>query len=338
MKMMNNSRINPCAVVIGACLFLVLSCSYNTPSQAQGGAAAPSASPGPSSSAAMGPGDYDRTIMSGGMERFYNVHVPSSYVSSRPTPVVLNFHGAGGNPQTQRTISRMNQSSERDGFIVVYPRGTGARGRLINPHGYTWNAGSCCGWAMKNGIDDVGFTRDLLSDLERQVNVDRNRVFATGISNGAMMCFRLACELSNRIAAIAPISGPMGMTSCASSRPVSVIYFHGREDKIAPFAGGRGILPGGGEYQSVDQTIAFWRQHDGITGSPREVKRGEATGYYYGPGANGSEVALWVIQGGGHTWPGGQFGVLGERALGKMTQSISANELMWEFFQKHPMR
>jgi polyhydroxybutyrate depolymerase len=314
-----------CAVLLGVVLLM------NSPASEKG------------RSIILGPGDYNRTIMSGGMERFYNVHVPASYVSSTPTPVVLNFHGGGGNSETQRTISRMNQASERYGFIVVYPQGTGPKWRLINPHGYTWNAGNCGVWAVKHGIDDVGYTRDLLNDLERQVNVDKNRVFATGISNGAMMCFRLACELSDRIAAIAPISGTMAVTvtGCAPSRPVSVIYFHGTADKFAPFAGGRGRWFLGQRniiYQSVDQTIAFWRQQDGITGPPREVRRGEATGYYYGPGANGSEVALWVIKGGGHTWPGGQFGVLGEKVLGRITHAISANDLMWEFFQKHPMR
>ena len=203
MKVMDYPWINLWPVIC-LCLFFGVLLLMKSPASGQGG------------SFPLRPGDYDRTVMSGGMKRFYNVHVPSSYVSSQPTPVVLNFHGGGGNPGTQRTISRMNQASERDGFIVVYPQGTGARWRLINPHGYTWNAGSCCGWAMKNGIDDVGFTRDLLSDLERQVNVDRDRVFATGISNGAMMCFRLACELSDRIAAIAPISGTMVVTGCAT--------------------------------------------------------------------------------------------------------------------------
>jgi polyhydroxybutyrate depolymerase len=326
MKVIDCFRIN-LSLVVCLCLVLGVVLLIQSSALAQG------------RSFTLGPGDYNRTITSGGMERFYNVHVPGSYTPSKPTPVVLNFHGGGGNPESQRTISRMNQTSERYGFIVVYPQGTGAKMRLINPHGYTWNAGSCCGWAMKNGIDDVGFTNALLDDLERQFNVDQNRVFATGISNGAMMCFRLACQLSNRIAAIAPIAGTMGMTGCSPSRPVSVIYFQGSEDKFVPFGGGRGprSLPGE-HFQSVDQTIAFWRQQDNISGSPREVRRGQATGYYYGPGANGSEVALWVIKGGGHTWPGGQFGFLGRRVLGEMTHDISANDLMWEFFQKHPRR
>jgi polyhydroxybutyrate depolymerase len=294
---------------------------------------------GEAGSFTLGPGNYDRSLMSGGMERHYAVHVPGSYNPGRPTPVILNFHGGGGNPKSERTISMMDQASDRYGFIVVYPQGTGAKFRLINPHGYTWNAGTCCGWAMKHHIDDVGYTKAVLDDLESRFNVDKKRVFATGISNGAMMCFRLACELSNRIAAIAPIAGTMGVSSCHPSRPVSVIYFHGTADKFVPFGGGKGPRSLPGEFfESVDKTIAFWRQQDKITASPRVVKRGQATGYYYGPGADGAEVALWVIQGGGHTWPGGQFGFLGRRILGEMTHEISANDLMWEFFQRHPLK
>ncbi len=308
-------------LVIGVVLLLQTSAS------AQGG------------SFALGPGNYDRTINFGGMERSYVVHVPGSYTASRATPVILNFHGGGGNPNSERTISMMDQASERYGFIVVYPQGTGAKGRLINPHGYTWNAGTCCGWAMENGIDDVGFTNAMLDALEQQFSIDKRRVFATGISNGAMMCYRLACELSNRIAAIAPISGTMGVTSCNPVRPVSVIHFHGTADMFAPYAGGRGprSLPGE-SFQSVDQTIAFWLKRDKISGPPRTVARGQAIGSYYGPGAEGTEVALWTIQGGGHTWPGGRFGILGKRFLGELTQDISANDLMWEFFQRHPLK
>jgi polyhydroxybutyrate depolymerase len=287
----------------------------------------------------LGAGDYDRSLRVGGMERVYAVHVPRSYDPSRPTLVILNFHGGGGNPKSQRTISLMDQASERYGFIVVYPQGTGAKGRLINPQGYTWNAGTCCGWAMEHRIDDVGYTNALLDDLEKQFNVDKKRVFATGISNGAMICYRLACELSNRIAAIAPVAGPMGLTGCNPPRPVSVIHFHGLADKFAPYTGGKGPRSLPGEFfQSVDQSIAFWLKRDNLSGPPRVVKRGQASGSYYGPGANGAEVAVWSIQGGGHTWPGGRFGFLGKAVLGELTQDISANDLMWEFFQRHPMQ
>ena len=284
------------------------------------------------------PGDQEFSLMSGGMERHYVVHVPYSYNPGMPSPVILNFHGGGGNPKTQSTISMMNEASDRHGFIVVYPEGTGAKFRLFNAKGYSWNAGSCCGWAMKHGVDDVGYTYALLNDLERRFNVDKRRIFATGISNGAMMCHRLACEMSDRIAAIAPIAGSMGVSGYPS-RPVSVIYFQGTADKFMPIGGGKGPRSLRGEYfESMDQSVSFWLNRDGIAGPPRVVQRGDSTGYYYGPGAHGAEVAKWVIQEGGHTWPGGRFGVLGERFFGKITHDISANELMWKFFQQHPLQ
>jgi polyhydroxybutyrate depolymerase len=285
------------------------------------------------------PGDYDFTIRVGELERYYSVHVPPSYDPNRPTPVILNFHGGGGNPKSQRTITMMDQASDRFGFLVVYPQGTGAKFRLINPKGYTWNAGTCCGWAMKHGIDDVGYVRNMLDDLAGQFNIDKKRVYATGISNGAMMCYRLACELSDRIAAIAPVAGPMGLTNCNPARPVSVMQFHGTADQFAPYDGGRGPRSLPGEFfESVDQSIGFWLKRDNIGGQPRIVKRGKATGYYYGPGADGSEVVLWSIAEGGHTWPGGRFGFLGKRILGELNTDISANDLMWEFFQRHPLK
>ena len=104
----------------------------------------------------------------------------------------------------------------------------------------TWNGGNCCGYAQWNKVDDVGFTRALLDDLAKVVNVDAKRVFATGISNGGIMCYRLASELSDRIAAIAPVAGTMGTKTCNPKRPVSVMHFHGTDDKFLPFKGGIG--------------------------------------------------------------------------------------------------
>lgn len=285
----------------------------------------------------LGPGDYERKIVVGDMKRCYAFHVPPSYDKSRLTPVVLNFHGGGGKPKTQRHASMMNRTSDRGGFIVVYPQGTN---RALKLHkGYTWNAGTCCGWAQENKIDDVAYTVALLDDLGKVLCVDRKRVYATGISNGAMMCYRLACELSERIAAIAPVSGPMQMPKCNPKRPVSVMHFHGTKDAFAPFAGGKGprSLPGQ-FFTSVDETLRFWLRFDKLDQEkPKIIKRGTAIGEYYGPGKDGAEVVLWKLVGGGHTWPGGQFGFLKKGVLGQMNMDISASDLMWEFFQKHAL-
>ncbi|GAG34507.1 unnamed protein product, partial [marine sediment metagenome] len=166
--------------------------------------------------------------------------------------------------------------------------------------------------------------------------------FATGMSNGAIMAYRLASELSDRIAAIAPVGGPMGTETCNPKRPVSVMHFHGTDDESAPFDGGKGRGPSGTDFYSVDHSIQAWIKANGckrepvVTKLPDKAIDGTAiTRKTYGSGKDEAEVVLIEVEGGGHTWPGQQPRV---RFLGKSTKNISANDLMWEFFQKHPMK
>lgn len=284
-----------------------------------------------------GPGDHERTLLVGKKKRYYSIHVPPSYDKSRPTPVVLNFHGGGGNSKLQRNASQMDSVSDRKGFITVYPQGTNKKFKLYA--GYTWNAGTCCGWAKKNNIDDVAYTAALLDDLSKILNVDGKRVYATGVSNGAMMCYRLACELSDRIAAIAPVSGPMQMLQCKPKRPVPIIHFHGTKDEFVPMAGGKGPRSFRGQFfSSVKDTLQIWLRINGLDREkPKIIRKGDAIVERYGPTKNGMEVVLWKLEGAGHTWPGGKFGLIGEKTLGKMNTDINASEIMWEFFQKHPL-
>jgi polyhydroxybutyrate depolymerase len=283
-----------------------------------------------------GSGLYTRTISVDGLERYYSFYLPRLYNGKSPMPVVLNFHGGGGNSKTQRHISRMDETADRHGLIVVYPQGTNKESLMRN--GYTWNAGSCCGWAQEHGVDDVKFTRMMLDSLEKELAIDPRRIYATGISNGAMMCYRLACEMADRIAAIAPISGPMGMGGCAPARPVSILHFHGTDDQFAPFGGGVGSrsLPGQ-KFESVKNTISFWQKTLGLQNvTPRTQQLNPSvTEEEYR--SDKAELILCTLQGGGHTWPGGQFGFLGKRVLGKMEMTISASEKMWDFFQRHSL-
>jgi polyhydroxybutyrate depolymerase len=249
----------------------------------------------------------------------------------------LAFHAAETNASRLLCSCGLNEKADKEGFIAVYPNGTGRRQQRL-----TWNAGNCCGSASRNHVDDVGFTRALLDDLARVANVDAKRVFATGISNGAMLCYRLAAELSDRIAAIAPVSGAMGTETCHPQRPVPVMHFHGTDDAVLPIGGGigpqflaTGVLP------SVAQSIHLWATADGCPEEPVVVdmpnKADDGTTvqrWKYGPGKDGAEVVLFVIRGGGHTWPGREPRV---KFVGTSTRNISANDLMWEFFQRHPM-
>ena len=275
----------------------------------------------------FGPGDHTLSLAVGGLQRSAIVHIPPQYDRTVPMPVILAFHGGGANADTMVRFSGLNEKADEAGFIAVYPNGTGRLQRML-----TFNGGNCCGQAAANGVDDVEFTRRLLDDVANACTID---------SNGGIMAYRLASELSDRIAAIAPVGGPMGTKTCNPTRPVSVIHFHGTDDAFAPFQGGRGKGLSGTDFYSVPDSIAAWVEADGCAPTPVTIRLPDTaddgttvTRTTYGQGKDGAEVVLIVIEGGGHTWPGREPRLA---ALGKSTRDISANDLMWEFFQRHPL-
>jgi polyhydroxybutyrate depolymerase len=285
-------------------------------------------------------GDQVRSVTVGKLLRRYRLYVPKAYNAERPTPVVVVFHGGGGNPESMVRLTGMNAKADTAGFIVVYPYGSGR-----DPErGLTFNGGGCCAYAMLQGIDDVAFTRALLDDLATVANVDTNRVYATGLSNGGIMSYFVASELSDRIAAIAPVGGPMMLEASRATRPVSVMHFHGTADEFAPIGGGFGKGPLGSsrgvtEFRSVDHAIKNWVKANGCTPAPSTVLLPDkaddgmrVTRKTWGGCKQNTEVVLIEIEGGGHTWPG----MPPPATLGRSTMDISANDLMWEFFQRHP--
>lgn len=287
-------------------------------------------------------GDHLRVVKAGEVERRYRVHVPKLYKPDKPSPAILAFHGGGGNPESMIELSGLNQKSEEAGFIVVYPYGSG----LEADRGLTFNGGGCCGYAKAQDIDDIGFVNALLDDLQEAAKIDTNRIYATGISNGGIMCYFVASELSERIAAIAPVGGPMMTKTCQPKKPVSVIHFHGTSDELAPFDGGKGKGSPGvpaflrPEFNSVDHSIQNWVKANGCDREPTfealpdKAQDGmRVTRKVWGNGKNSSEVVLIAIENGGHTWPGRE--PISE-ILGRATMDVSANDLMWEFFNKHP--
>ena len=291
----------------------------------------------PANSAPLRPGDHTRTVQVDGRERQYLVHVPAKYDPEIPMPVVLAFHGGGANADNMVFFSGLSEKADEAGFIVVYPNGTGRLQRML-----TFNAGNCCGFAAASNVDDVAFTRCLLDDLESVANVDRRRVYATGMSNGAMMAYRVASELSDRIAAIAPVAGPMGTSECHPARPVSVMHFHGDADEFAPFTGGKGRGPSGTDFYSVQHSIDTWVAVNGCRATPtttplpdREDDGTVVRKVCYDSGEEGAEVVIVVIERGGHTWPGREPRM---QSLGVSTRDVSANDMMWEFFEQHPMK
>lgn len=250
--------------------------------------------------------------------RQFAVHTPPNYDPARRTPVVLNFHGLTSNGWQQNLLSKMKAKSDKEGFIVVHPQGIGLP--------TSWNAGTCCPGSTTLGVDDVGFVRKMLDELEKRLCVDRRRIYATGMSNGGFLSHRLACELSTRLAAIAPVAGSLVYKKCNPARPVPVIAFHGTKDSIVPIGGSK--ISGAIAFKD---SIGFWVKRNGCNPKPTTFyKKGDTTCEQFKGCRQGADVIGCISQGAGHTWPGGT-----PIPAGKTSTSISATDQMWLFFQRH---
>lgn len=283
----------------------------------------------------LGPGDHTRTLMVGEQKRTYLVHVPKGYDPKEPTPVVLALHGAAMNGPMMVWFTGLNTTADKSGFIVVYPSGTGTGPFL------TWNAGGFKGKMAEGKADDVAFVGRLLDDLSTVIKVDEKRVYACGMSNGGMMCYRLAAELSDRIAAVAPVAGTIAIDESKPKRPVPILHFHGTKDTFVPFENGKGKVPSFMKLKGVEDSIQTWVKLNGCDEKPKAdtlSKDGDemkVTRTTYGGGKDGSEVVLIVIEDGGHTWPGMKPPA---SFMGKSALKVSANDLIWKFFQKHKLK
>lgn len=275
------------------------------------------------------PGDYERALPSAGGTRYYELHVPP-HAGREPLPVVLNFHGGMGNAQAARRGTGMDHKADRENFLVVYPQGLGAFPRRF----LTWNGGICCGRAQRENADDVGFVRAILDDLPRYVKIDERRIYATGFSNGAIMSHRLGCELSERIAAIATVSGTIGVSPCRPARPVPVLHIHGTADENCPYRGGAGAHSlSGSDFRSVPDTVATWRAANRAAAVAQVTRKGAVKTERWPPGPSGAEVVLVTIEGQGHVWPGGDA-ILPAHMVGHDVGALEATDLIWDFFRK----
>ncbi len=277
------------------------------------------------------PGDYQKTITVDGVKREFRLHIPQCLANVENRPVVLCFHGMSANAKLIQKLSELDALADKCGFITVYPNGTGlslARG---------FKAGN----SERSEItkpDDVRFVHRILNYLECNACIDPCRVYATGLSNGAMMCYRLATEMPHRIAAIAPVSGSLGTACRRPSCPVSVMHFHGTCDDILPFSGPqKGLFQQ--SFYSVPRTIRMFACAadclDSLTVENLPNCSSDGTRVClesYCNAETGIEVSLVKIFGGGHQWPQKP---LPFRYLGKTTHDIDANEMMWCFFQRH---
>lgn len=251
-------------------------------------------------------------------------------------PLVLAFHGGRTHPEMMRRFSGLDAFAAAGRAVVVFPAGSGSREALL-----TWNGGTCCGEAHADGVDDVAFVGLLLDDLRARLPLDRRRVHATGMSNGAMMAYRVAAEMADRIASIAPVAGPLALAAVAPLRPVSVLHFHGTEDEFTPLEGGIGRRSVTRvAHRPIMDCLLAWVHADGCgEGAVCEPVPCSDDGlgverFTWGPGRAGSEVVFYRIAGGGHAWPGRKPDSF---FLGRSALSLDANALIWEFFARHPL-
>jgi polyhydroxybutyrate depolymerase len=282
-------------------------------------------------------------IIIDGLKRTYLLHIPSPDFN-HPLPVVFVLHGGGGNGEKMimLTYGGFDKLADKKGFIVVYPDGFEKN----------WNDGRNMSEAsyetFKNNTDDAAFISALIDDLIKKYNADAKRVFVTGISNGAMMSYRLGCELSGKIAAIAPVSGNIPLNyvkQCSPSNPVSVLVINGDADPLMPYNGGEVTGPFGkrkfGMVLSVHESVMFWVKNNGCSPDPiitdmTDMDPDDATQVQkqqFINGSNNSEIILYTIRNGGHTWPGG-YQYLGEWIIGRTCRDLNATEVIWEFFER----
>lgn len=282
---------------------------------------------------AVGQNIYD-SIPVGNQWRTYMTHLPAGYQPSNRYPLVFCFHGGQNGAQSAQLgwqaiayMSNLSQKADAEGFIVVYPEGT-----VIN-NNRTWNAGGCCQPATTNNIDDVGFVRQLIDTLLRDYPIDSTRVYASGSSNGALLCYRLACEMPQKIAAIASISGTQEFFPCTPSAQIPIINFHSKVDIAVPYQGGVGQGPSGTNFTSQDSTMQIWTALNHCT-TRDTVVNGGSTGYTFirihGCSCN-VEYHHYATSDGGHSWPSGNPN------NHPVSFQVNATNLLWSFFQNYTL-
>lgn len=291
-------------------------------------------------------------LVYGGRERRAVAFVPEALRGSpAPAPVVIGYHGGGGSADQFREQAGLDAIARREGFVALYPEGV-ARPGLLSQRLHTWNAGGCCGFAQKEGVDDVGFTLALLDEFGRRRAIDRKRVFALGHSNGAMMSYRLAAEAAEHVVAIAPVGGAMNLASFDPARAVAVLHIHSVDDPRALYAGGLGppfpFTDHRSHHEPVESGLAAWRKQNGCRGDGEVRDRRSAPGdradagytaerIEFGPCASDRPVVLWRLRGPGHGWPG-EVSLAQKprrwwsRQIGPASAVVDAAEEAWRFF------
>jgi polyhydroxybutyrate depolymerase len=267
------------------------------------------------------------SLTSDGLKRTYSLYLPPSLDRNHAAPLVVLLTCGPCTGDQMAQITNFDDQATRGGFIAVYP--DPVPDAALAPRG-AWNAGPCCGDAWAKGVDDVAFIRRLLDRLTTDYRIDASKIFAAGLSAGALMVYRLACELSDRIAAIASVSGVMITENCRPVRPVSVLEMHGTNDANVPYAGGGWVNANPPTVSSTATVIQRWVTLDGCAGNPTQTVSGITETSVWSACHGGTAVRFDTVTGGHHTWFGS--------ALDPVPGEPHSNAVVWNFFGNLPPR
>lgn len=284
-----------------------------------------------------GPGEFNLSLVHNTVIRTYLLYIPNSYNDNSPAPLILAFHGGGGNSgiMSNDDYYGLISKSEKEGFIIVFPNGAS---RLKSGKLATWNAGNCCGYARDSGSDDVGFVKVLIEQIKSKLNINPRMIYAIGMSNGGMMSYRLACDLSGTITAIASVTGTDNYDNCNPSKPISILHIHAENDDHVLFNGGAGQsafkdLSKVTEFTSVPETLSRWVKRNRCNTQPQRISGNNS--FYcdlYTECEDNVEVKLCVTVDGGHSWTGAS-----KKTRAKAdtpSQAFLATDEIWEFFNQ----
>ncbi len=270
----------------------------------------------------------NKKILIDDKERSYLVYFPKGYSENKKYPLLVALHGGGGNMNHMAKTYGILKKADEEKFIAVFPSGLSKRGELFG----NWNAGNCCGWSRDNNINDVKFIKELVIDLKKNHSINENKIYATGMSNGAMISYRLACEMGDTFKAIAAIAGTDNTKDCNPQKLPHIIHIHARDDENILLEGGAGKKAVEKSkitnFNSLSNTINKWLSFsDGRYVKENVLKNEEVTCDRYKT-ANGQNIQVCITENGGHSWPGADY-----FRNKKASNAINANDEMWKFFK-----
>jgi polyhydroxybutyrate depolymerase len=312
-------------LALAACAITVASCSSSPPRAAP----PPESTTAPASTVTLPdctrphePGHATETFTFDNQERMYRIYVPPAYDGTQHVPLVFNFHGFGSNAFEQMAYGNFVPLADRDNFIIVAPEGQGA------PQHFNLLDAA-------NEQNDLRMTPALLDHLENELCIDPRRVYSTGMSNGGAMSSVLGCTMGDRLAAIAPVAVVISSEiACRESRPMPIAAFMGTDDPVVPFDGGKVNCCGGATLKSAPEAMAGWAEHNDCAEIPDEERIGsDVRKHMWRDCAPGADTIFYIIDGGGHTWPGG----IHVDRLGTTTDTIKASDVIWDFFKRHAL-